>query len=58
MGHLEGLNAQNSQLVVGADHGALGGQPQKVGMHGMGLLLTPKEGKQTMPGEEQPSGSV
>ena len=58
VGDLEGSNVQNTQLVEGADSGVWGGWPWKVGMQGTGLFSTPEYGEQTMPGEEQPSGSA
>ena len=47
---MEVWSLQNTQLVEEADDGNWGGWPQKAGTRGVGLFLTPKEGKQITPG--------
>ena len=58
VGDLEGSSIWNTQLVAGANHGTWGGWLWKAGTWGMGLFLTPKEGKWTTLGGEWPLGST
>ena len=56
VGDLESLDIWNTQLVAGASYGSWSGWPQKIGMWGMGLFLTPAKGEWTTLGREWSPG--